>query len=84
MIVPKHYEDLNIVHENTMLYRAYYIQASHDMGALVEDRFSLDRMMTLNGKWQFQYFNSIYDVQEKFYEPDYDCSSFVEVEIPGV
>ena len=24
MIVPKHYEDLNIVHENTMPYRAYY------------------------------------------------------------
>ena len=44
MIVPKHYEDLNIVHENTMPYRAYYIPASHDMGALVEDRFSSDRI----------------------------------------
>ena len=84
MIVPKHYEDLNIVHENTMPYRAYYIPASHDMGALVEDRFSSDRMMALNGKWQFRYFSSIYDVQEKFYQPDYDCSSFVEAEVPGV
>lgn len=40
--------------------------------------------MALNGTWQFQYFSSIYDVQEKFYEPDYDCSSFSEVEVPGV
>ena len=53
MIVPKYYEDLNIVHENTMPYRAYYIPASYDMGALVEDRFSSDRMMALNGNGSF-------------------------------
>ena len=53
MIVPKHYEDLNIVHENTMPYRAYYIPASHDMGALVEDRFSSDRrIMTAAVLWK--------------------------------
>lgn len=84
MIVPKYYEDLKIVHENTMPYRAYYIPASHYMGSLTEDRFFSDRIMALNGTWQFQYFSSIYDVQEKFYEPDYDCSSFSEVEVPGV
>lgn len=39
MIVPKYYEDLKIVHENTMPYRAYYIPASHYMGSLTEDRF---------------------------------------------
>ena len=28
MLVPKYYEDLEIMHENTMPYRAYYIPAS--------------------------------------------------------
>lgn len=49
MIVPRYYEDLNIMHENRMPYRAYYIPASHYMGSLVEDRFSSDRIIELNG-----------------------------------
>ena len=84
MIVPRHYEDLKIMHENTMPCRAYYIPASHEMGALVENRFSSDRLICLNGTWQFQYFESIYDLQEKFYEQGYDCSNFTQVEVPGV
>ena len=84
MIVPRHYEDLKIMHENTMPSRAYYMPASHDMGPLVEDRFSSDRVICLNGTWEFQYFTSIYDLQEKFYEQGYDCSRFTQVEVPGV
>ena len=80
MIVPRHYEDLKIMHENTMPSRAYYMPASHDMGPLVEDRFSSDRVICMNGTWEFQYFNSIYDLQEKFYEQGYDCSRFTQVE----
>ena len=72
------------MHENTMPSRAYYMPASHDMGPLVEDRFSSDRVICLNGTWEFQYFNSIYDLQEKFYEQGYDCSRFTQVEVPGV
>ena len=84
MIVPRHYEDLKIMHENTMPSRAYYMPAPHDMGPLVEDRFSSDRVICMNGTWEFQYFNSIYDLQEKFYEQGYDCSRFTQVEVPGV
>lgn len=72
------------MHENTMPSRAYYMPASHDMGPLVEDRFSSDRVICMNGTWEFQYFNSIYDLQEKFYEQGYDCSRFIQVEVPGV
>ena len=50
MLVPKYYEDLEIMHENTMPYRAYYIPASCNMGPLVEDRFSSDRTICLNGR----------------------------------
>lgn len=84
MIVPKYYEDLKIMHENTMACRAYYVPASRYMGPLVQDRERSDRMLLLNGTWKFRYYESIYDLQEKFYEPEYDSRSFVQVQVPGV
>ena len=84
MIVPRYYEDLSVLHENTMPARAYFIPASKRMDNLVEHREESDRMQLLNGTWKFQYFNSIYDLQEKFYEQGYDCSRFTQVEVPGV
>ena len=54
------------------------------MGPLVENREDSDRMILLNGNWKFRYFSSIYDLQEKFYEPGYECSDFVQVKVPGV
>lgn len=84
MRLQRHYENLKVLHENTMPCRAYYIPSSHNMGALIEDRFSSDRIIRLNGKWRFQYFSSIYDLQEKFYEKGYDSNGFKEVEVPGV
>ena len=37
MIIQRHYENLNIMYENTMPYRSYYIPASCNMGPLVEN-----------------------------------------------
>ena len=56
MIVPRYYENLNVLHENTMPARAYYIPASKRMDNLVEHREESDRMQLLNGTWKFQYF----------------------------
>ena len=41
-------------------------------------------MQLLNGTWKFQYFNSIYDVQEPFFEKDYDTENFDEIQVPSV
>ena len=84
MIVPRYYEDLNVLHENTMPARAYFIPASKRMDNLVEHREESDRMQLLNGTWKFQYFNSIYDVQEPFFEKDYDTENFDEIQVPSV
>ena len=61
MIVPRYYENLSVLHENTMPARAYYIPSSKRMDNLVEHREESDRMQLLNGTWKFQYFNSIYE-----------------------
>lgn len=84
MIVPKHYENLHVLHENTMPNRAYYIPASKFMEELVEHRENSDRIQMLNGEWKFRYFESIYDLKAKFYEEDYDTSSFDTIPVPGV
>ena len=84
MIVPRYYENLSVLHENTMPARAYYIPASKRMDNLVEHREESDRMQLLNGAWKFQYFNSIYDIQDSFFEKNYDTENFDEIQVPSV
>ena len=84
MIVPRYYEDLSVLHENTMPARAYFIPASKRMDNLVEHREESDRMQLLNGTWKFQYFNSIYDIQDSFFEKNYDTENFDEIQVPSV
>lgn len=84
MIVPRYYENLRVLHENTMPARAYYIPASRRMDNLVEHREESDRMQLLNGTWKFQYFNSIYDIQDSFFEKNYDTENFDEIQVPSV
>ena len=84
MIVPRYYENLTVLHENTMPARSYYIPASRRMDNLVEHREESDRMQLLNGTWKFQYFNSIYDIQDSFFEKNYDTENFDEIQVPSV
>lgn len=84
MIVPRYYENLSVLHENTMPAKAYYIPASRRMDNLVEHREESDRMQLLNGTWKFQYFNSIYDIKDSFFEKNYDTENFDEIQVPSV
>ena len=84
MIVPRYYEDLSVLHENTMPVRAYYIPASKRMDNLVEQREASDRIQFLNGTWKFKYFDSIYDVKEEFYKVGFDVSEYADIKVPGV
>lgn len=83
MIVPRHYENVNMLHENTMPPRAYYIPASLRMDTLAEDREGSDRFLLLSGDWSFSYYKSIYDLKDAFYETDFDVSSFDQIKVPG-
>lgn len=84
MIIPRHYENLGVLHENAMPNRCYYIPSSKSMQTLVHHREESDRFQLLNGTWNFRYFKSIYDLQEKFYEADCDVSQFDKVPVPSV
>lgn len=84
MIVPKYYEDLHVLHENTMPNRSYYIPASKEMHSLAEHREDSDRFWLLNGEWKFRYYRSIYELQEQFFGAEYDVSQFEDIPVPGV
>lgn len=85
MIVPRYYESLTVLHDRTMPPRAYYIPASKRMDHLAEHREESDRMQMLNGIWKFKYFDSLYDVKDRFFETGYDTSSgFDDQEVPSV
>lgn len=84
MIVPRYYEDLHVLHENTMPDRSYYVPSSARMDGLIEQRERSDRIQMLNGQWKFNYYDSIYHLNEPFYEPGFDARDFKTVPVPGV
>lgn len=84
MLVPNHYENLDILHENTLPLRAYYIPASKEFGTLVEDRTRSDRMQCLSGIWKFRYYSSVHALTIPFYDPKFDASQFGEIPVPSV
>ena len=53
MIIPRHFENPQVLHENTMPNRAYYIPSDKRQGDLVEHREHSPRFLSLNGTWDF-------------------------------
>ena len=84
MIIPRHFEDLTVLRENTLPERSYFIPASKQMDDLVEHRERSDRFQLLNGNWKFRFFPSVQDVTEEFFRPDYDVSGFDTIPVPGM
>lgn len=84
MIIPKYYEDLNVLHKNTMPNRAYYIPTAARTDKPLDAREASERFLMLSGQWKFRYFDSIYEVKEEFYRDGYDTEGFDTVTVPGV
>ncbi len=84
MIIPRHYENLHILHEGTMPLRNYYIPASTAFDSPIAARENSDRLQSLNGTWKFRYYDSIYRLQDEFYNEGYDVSGFDDIPVPSV
>lgn len=84
MLIPKHYENINILHEGTMPIRAYYVPSSARLADAVERREESDRFMLLGGEWQFRYYASVYDMQDAFWEAGFDTAAFDRIPVPSV
>lgn len=84
MIVPNYFEDLSVLHVNTMPNRAYYIPNTERDDRTFADRKISERFQLLNGQWAFRYFSSIYEVKEAFFEEGADISGFGESPVPSL
>ena len=84
MHIPNYFENMDVLHLNTMPTRSYYIPAGKPMGALVTDRERSDRFQLLNGDWKFRYHESVHMLQEEFFAEGYDASGFDTIAVPGV
>lgn len=84
MRLPNYYETLDILHENTMPERAYYIPASGHIHFSPCDRAASDRFQLLNGDWKFRYYKSVYDLEEDFLGTVQDPAGLDTVSVPGV
>ncbi len=84
MIIPHYYENLHILHENTMPVRNYYIPAEKAYSTPLDARDHSDRIQFLNGTWKFRYYDSIYKLQDEFYRDGYDISGFDDIPVPSV
>jgi len=82
-IVPRHYEDLDVLHENTLPPRAYYVPASTAVDPGPRARERSDRLRLLNGQWAFVYHRSIHELTEPFWERDAPLEGMDRMPVPG-
>ena len=81
MIVPKHYENMAVLHENMEPYRCYYIPDSGRNDQLISLRESSQRLQMLSGcEWNFSFYESIYDLKDEFYLPSYEAGDWWDKE----
>ena len=82
-IVPRHYEDLGVLHENTLPPRAYYLPASAPITPGPRARERSDRVHLLNGQWAFAYHPSIHELTEPFWGRDIPLEGMDSVPVPS-
>ena len=87
MIIPRLYEDLTVLHQNTVPVHSYFIPIS-GAGESVRtypSREESDRIQMLSGcKWHFRYFTDIHDLRREFYRADYEMDDKWQKEtVPG-
>ena len=78
MQLTAHHRGLDVLHENTLASRAYYIPVSPQLASSRKNyqrNFNLerelsDRFQLLNGKWQFGYYPNLESVPEEFFSPE--------------
>lgn len=83
MLVHPYFEDLKVLHVGTEPNRSYYIPSS-EPGFPGLKREQSERFESLNGTWKFHYFPSVYELEQRFFEPEAELEGFGDVTVPGM
>lgn len=78
-----HWQNQKVLHINREAPRAYYIPYRDEESALAGKRGKSPFYQTLNGSWKFRYYESVRDVNEAFYEADFDAGDWDNLLVPS-
>lgn len=80
LLLNEYHEDISKLHVNMMKRRSYYIPFVDTNEALtVKDRNKQNNFFSLNGKWKFNYFNSLQLIKEVNYINEINFPTTMEV-----
>jgi len=80
---PPDWNNLNVLHKNTLPVRAYFHNLASEEDALTHDAAS-SRTHSLSGAWKFQHAYSPFEVPEKFSSSSFDTAQWSDVTVPGM
>lgn len=83
MLVENFFENLSVLHLNTMENRAYYIPVSQDRGPVCR-REDSDRFLLLSGEWDFRYYDNVRALSEEFWKEGFCRCGFEKIPVPSV
>ena len=89
MFIPQDYQNPKVTHQNREPSRAYYIpyDKTAPPASLKEAniaRFNSTRFQSLNGEWQFAYYqDGLHTLPNNFFAKDYDGSGFDSIPVPS-
>ncbi len=81
--VEKFWEDPEKLHINCEKPRAYFIPYSNENTAAKCLRGDSDYFRSLNGVWKFKYNDSVNDVEDGFYTPDFETAEWDNIPVPS-
>ena len=84
MKLPNYHENLETLHVETMPNRSYYIPCCTKDEALTETREYSSRFISLNGAWDFHYYEAPFEVPSDAIQPDFDRGMFDTIPVPSV
>lgn len=77
------WNDLSVIHQNTLPPRASFLPYPTEAEALSRD-VSKAQAQSLNGKWKFNCARSPFEAPPDFHLPNYDASNWGTIEVPGM
>ena len=78
------WEDPSVNEENREARRANFFAFETEALAMGGVKEESERYMSLEGTWKFLFSENHYDAPKDFYEEDYDCGGWDDMEVPGL
>lgn len=79
----KNWENPNILHINCEEPHSYFIPYENELKAYKGIRNTSQFFKSLNGIWNFKYYNSVYDIDNEFYLQDIDLEDYDKIPVPS-